>query len=471
MAILSTGQNSLFSQGNANDSVRIPNPVCWHEGMLLSPQHFQQNHLYWEVQLRQQLSLSSAHYWGIAALQLDRSALLEGKVIIQRLLAIMPDGLPIDYRAGEDLPLTLELDFKNSDAHTVQLTVPIQVPGSASERSEIQRYSTTSDSPRVDENTGDNEVVLPRLQPRLSLQATDKASNRYVGLPLFRVIKPDTGHPQLDPGYAPPLLQLGADAFRIGDEAAPGSRPLPQRLQALALAVRHKALQLAGLSEGGESLGHHVTQRHHSWIRAMVKELPELELLAQSADSKPFELYRALLRMAGPISELDPSNIPPRFPPYQHDNALPGFDRVISYIQQQVERVNLNYTSIGLNEKQDGVFTLSYDKEWEGKDLLLELTPTAGGGYDSLVRWLGACRIASVSVHKELMQRRLLGASAEAIEHDEKSGISPASGHALFRLKANKTLLRPGSEIAIVCTNRKLSQQRPAGIVMHIPHE
>jgi len=476
MAILSAGQASLLIPASREKATgypqRLPNPICWHEGMLLSPQHFQQNHFYWEEQLRQQLSLINPAYWGIAQLSLDRGALLEGQVVINHLVAVMPDGLLVDHLASKDNPLTLTLDFKpGQGAQTIQLAVPIQVPGSASERAEIQRYSSRSDHPRVDENTGENELIMPRLYPQLSLQSGDQVSSRYVGLPLFRVIKPEGGHPQLDPDYAPPLLSIAADHFRHAGETSSACRSLQQRCQALALTIRHKARQLAGLSEDGESLGYNITRRHHRWIRAMVQELAALEQLADTAETPPAALYRGLIRMAGPISELDPGSIPPRFPIYNHDNALPGFDKVMSYILQQVERVNLNYTSLGFDEEQEGVFTLNYDKAWEGKDLLIELRPASGSSREGAIRWLAACRIASVTVHKELMQRRLLGASAVQIESDEKSGIVPANGNVLFRIKANKTLIRPGAKLAIACTSRQASEGRPASIVMHVPHE
>ncbi len=463
-------QSSAHSQ-DSNNQQPLPNPICWHEGMLLSPQHFQQNHQYWESQLRRVVSVLSADFWGVGELQLDRAALLEGVVSIQRLVAMMPDGLLIDYDARVDEPLNLELESED-DASTIQLVVPIQVPGSASERAEIQRYSSREDQPRIDENTGDNELVMPRLYPRVSLQAADRVGNRYVGLPLLRVVKPDGGSYQLDDSYIPPLLSIGADAFRTGDdEDMPGSRPLQHRCQALALAVRHKARQLAGLSDEGESLGSHITQRHHRWIRAMVQELVAFEQLADSSQTTPAALYQGLVRMAGPMSELDPNNIPPRFAAYCHDDVQPGLQALMDYIRQQVDRVNLSYTSLAFDEERDGVFTLNYDKAWEGKDLLVELRPASGGNRESVVNWLKSCRIASANVHKALQQRRMLGAKAEQIDSDENTGIVPASGNALFRIKANKHFIRTATKLAIMSTSKKLSEERPASILVHMPHD
>lgn len=472
MAILSTGQSSLVRNAANDDGglKRLPNPICWHQGMLLSPQHFQQNHLYWEEQLRQRLSLLQPHYWGVAQLQLDDTALLEGKVLINHLVAVMPDGLLVDYHGSIEEPLQLELDMAlDKEPVTIQLAVPIQLPGSASGRSEIQRYVSREDRPRVDENTGDNEVVMPRLVPRLSLQSGDKVSNRYVGLPLFRVVKPEGGNIQLDANYAPPLLAVSADAFRrCGDN---NSKTLLQWCTQLALAIRQKARQLAGLSEDGEHLGRHIAQRHHRWIRAMVQELASFELAASTPSTTPFELYQSLVRLAGPISELDPNAIPPAFKPYIHDNALPGFMQVIRYVQQQINHVNLNYTTLSFDEERSGYFTLEFDKAWEGRDLLIELRPSAKVSTDGLVQWLKSSRIASANMHKVLMQRRLLGAKAERIERDERSEIEPAQGNVLFRIKADKSLISAGAKLLITCTSEQQYDQQPAAILLHMPHE
>lgn len=457
----------------ANDELtrrRLPRPVCWHEGMLLSPHHFQQNHQYWEGQLGKIIASLSPHYWGVSELVLDYAALLEGEVNILRLVAILPDGFIVDYDANVDQSLRLALDDVDSKPVAVQLAIPIQVPGSASERSEIQRYTTMDDRPRIDENTGDNEIVMPRLEAKLSLQLTDKVGNRYIGLPLFRVVKPEGGSLQIDPDYCPPMLSISADQFRAGTDDLPGPKPIQQRAQALALVIRHKAMQLAGVNEEGESLGTHINQRHHRWIRAMVQDLPVFETIADSPDSSPQSLYESLVRMAGPISELSANSIPPKFPAYCHDDHLPALNKVMKYIHSQVDRVNLNYTTLSFDQEREGVFTLMIDKSWEGKDLIVEVRPESNDSREGAAKWIKSSRIASINLHKDLSTRRLLGAKAELIEREEKSGIVPASGNALFRIKADKRFIATDAKLVIVATSNKLKEHTPQALLVHMPH-
>lgn len=467
-------QSSAHGEELLNNQ-RLPRPLCWHEGMLLSPQHFQQNHQYWEAQLSRMTMLQSPAFWGVSQLQIDRNELLEGRVVVQRLVAIMPDGMLIDYDSLVDEPLTLPLEFGESNSSlTIQLAVPIQVAGSASGRSEIQRFASLDSVPHVDENTGDNELVMTRLQPRIYLQATNRVGRRYVGLPLFRVVKPDGGSVQLDADYAPPLLTVGADDFRMDKDESGNLRSLQKLCRALALTIRYKARLLAGLSEDEEVLGRSITQRHHRWIRAMVQELALFEIQADDPHSKPGALYASLVRMAGPMSELDSRSLPPRFPAYNHDDMLPGFQQVLRYLGRLVDQVNLNYTTLQFEEVKDGVFSIDFEKAWDGRSLLVELRPRRSSSREACRKWLETCCIASFQLHKELQQRRMLGARAEEIERDEQSGIVPAPGNLLFRIEASKTnraFIRPGTPLTILSSTRLTHEDRPDAILLHMTHE
>ena len=468
VASTSSVQSSFANQAIKNNP--LPRPICWHEGMLLSPHHFQQNHQYWEGQLSRILSTLASDYWGVGELVLDQADLLDGMVNIHRLFAILPDGLVVDYRSTDDDVLQADIADVDSTPTTVYLTVPIQVDGSASERSEIQRYFSRDDKPRKDENTGDNEIIMPRLVPKLSLQVTDRVGDRYISLPLFQVVKPEGGSLEIAPDYCPPLLSISADKFRLGNEEVSAAKPIQQQAQALAFSIRHKAMQLAGIAEDGEDLGRNISQRHHRYIRSMVQELPALELIADSNNSLPRDLYERLIRMAGSISEMAKSIIPPRFSAYSHIDNYPNFKQVITYIKQHVDSVNLSYSTISFDVEREGMYTLHIDKEWAEKDLVVELKTPANMSSDDISQWFKTCRIASIQLHKDLSKRRLLGAKAELITSEGTSGISAAPGNVLFKIKADKNLIHTDKKLLIVSTSNKVKEYVPQSILLHMPH-
>jgi type VI secretion system protein ImpJ len=454
---------------------QTPKPLCWHEGMLLSPQHFQQDHIYWEAQMRQFNQMLAQYRWGIIELVIDEGRLLEGVVDISRLIAIMPDGLQIDYDTKHDGPLQLPLQdveaLGKKGKVKIHLSVPIRVPGSASDSTDIQRFKVCDGKPVKDENTGDSEMVLQRLTPILSLQAVDHVKEQYISLPLFEVIQPDGG--QCEVGhYCPPLLGIAADDFLTLKDYTYERKPLQQRLQSVALATRKKARQLAGFSEDGDQqLGSRVTEQHRIWIRAMVQNLSEFELITDNDNSSPWEVYQVLARMIGSVSALDPSGIPPKLARYDHLNSLNSLSLALDYISNQLDRVNLRYTSIVFDEGRDGVFTLTYDKAWAGQDLLIELKPHEGKTQADLVQWLSACRIASSNLHKDLATKRLLGAQTEQKDSDTKTGITAAPGHGLFSIKMDSQYIKVGQTLLLTCTSGKFKELQPKRIVLHLPHE
>ena len=52
----------------------LPEAIQWSEGMLLSPQHMQQNDIYWQRQFSHLFALMQPHGWGLADLAFDESA-------------------------------------------------------------------------------------------------------------------------------------------------------------------------------------------------------------------------------------------------------------------------------------------------------------------------------------------------------------------------------------------------------------
>ena len=458
-----------------NNKARTPQSICWHEGMLLSPQHFQQNHLYWEAQQQLQMTTIAQYRWGVISLALDEGQLLDGKVDVRRVQAVLPDGLYVDYDAKHDAPLQLDLadseELAKNHEVKVHLTVPIRVPGSASDSTDIQRFNVCDGQPVKDDNTGDGDMVLQYLQPILSLQAVSHVKEQYISLPLFEIAQVDGGQLSVTE-YCPPVFGIGGDNFLTFSDFTQTRKPLQHKCQALALSLRKKVRQLAGFSEDGDQqLGSRITEQHSIWIRAMVQNLAELELVSDNENTPPWELYQVLARMTGGISILDPRRIPPKLPRYEHKNILASLSEALAYIGSQVNRVNLKYTSIAFDEGLDGVFTLTYDKAWAGRDLLIELIPRENTSVAELEQWLSACLIASSSLRKELNTKRLLGAQTEPTESDESTGITAPSGHGLFYIKMNKQYIKVGQTLLLTCTNGKFKGFQPKRIVVHLPHE
>ena len=106
----------------------------------------------------------------------------------------MPDGLLVVYPASDDdHRLELDLNSAEIDPQKAPVTVHLAVAARAELASSgrLLRYRSVEGGPVVDDNTGDNEIRVPRLRPALSLHLTQSPlhppSSKYVSLPLARV--------------------------------------------------------------------------------------------------------------------------------------------------------------------------------------------------------------------------------------------------------------------------------------------
>ena len=84
--------------------------VVWTEGMMLMPQHFQQQSRYFESQMRGQVGLTREHHWGFFDLVIDKSFLKTGKFKIASASGILPDGSYFNLPDIDCAPVAIDID-------------------------------------------------------------------------------------------------------------------------------------------------------------------------------------------------------------------------------------------------------------------------------------------------------------------------------------------------------------------------
>jgi outer membrane protein len=83
-------------------TVSAPLPhIQWHEGMLLSPQHFQQESARADTLVAWQSLSANALAWGVKHFDIDESLLANGLLRVNSLEAVFPDGTPFDIEKPE----------------------------------------------------------------------------------------------------------------------------------------------------------------------------------------------------------------------------------------------------------------------------------------------------------------------------------------------------------------------------------
>src|SRR5262245_2512230 len=81
--------------------MKAPQRVVWAEGMLVSPQHFQQQDIYHERLLDQRIAALAPYPWGVVAIDIDAGALGADQLRLTKFVGALPDGQLIAFEDGD----------------------------------------------------------------------------------------------------------------------------------------------------------------------------------------------------------------------------------------------------------------------------------------------------------------------------------------------------------------------------------
>jgi type VI secretion system protein ImpJ len=306
--------------------------------MFLRPHHFQaaQRH---GAHLAGTDEKWDHHYnWGLRAIDLDRDALANYRLVIRSLRARLRDGTLVSIPEDGVLPaVDLRPALENVPAVTALLAVPVLNIGranvAADHGAEGGRYLLETQN-LEDENTGLNPqpVELRRLNVRLLLDTQDHAG--YEVLRLARVEKSAKADavPQLDETYIPPLLACEPWApLEVGILQAIYDR-IGQYLDMLARQVVARGISWESQGQGDRRL--------FEFLRVLNEAYSYLGILLFAEGVHPLMAYLELCGLVGRLAIFGTrTRRPPELPRYDHDDLGGCFYRVKQYIYDFFEEV------------------------------------------------------------------------------------------------------------------------------------
>lgn len=433
--------------------------IGWYEGMLLSPQHFQQSHERVESLLAHQSQLLTPYPWGINTLSLDPIALVAGLLRLTALEAIMPDGLYVTHDSQKMPPI--EFDLKKNIPTLGEVPVPVFLvighyrEGDANATGDFARYVFVEGDSIVDENTGDNPLVIPRIIPKISLYVGEDMGKqppaRFVSLPIAHVSVADGVYVLGD--FVPPLLKVEM------------SSAIGALCTQLLSRMRAKVAFLMGQAEGAS--GEAIMTDIRNTLRTFVPMLPYLESLVYSGATHPFTLFGALAHVAGYLSTLRLGAMPPVFDFYRHDNPLDSFKKAIDYIDTIVESIEDGYQVIPL-EKLDRYFVLKLHPHLVSNALIFGIKIPKALTKEHTESWIKDAVIASESVFKTTQDRRILGAKRRIISGDETMQLVAAQGVVLISVVLDQAFIKVGEQLVLQNASDD-EHSRPEHIVLYTP--
>ncbi|MEY4750582.1 MAG: type secretion system baseplate subunit TssK [Pseudomonadota bacterium] len=325
------------------------NKVMWTEGMFLQPQHFQQQDRYTGRQLDARLSAVSPWAWGLTALQVDETALLQGRVALTSARGVMPDGTVFLVTDDDPAPPALEVPADVRD-QIVVLALPMIQRGVV--ESDVEAGDTAM-PPRyhaIDVNVADGHAANLREAPlqigriNLRLLLARDANQGYTSLGVMRIVERRAdGRVALDPQYVPPMLHAPAHNVLDGYLGEIHGM-LHQRGEAIAGRLAQPGR--AGVGEIQDFLLLQVVNRYQP-LFAHLRLLPVLHAE---------RLYDLCLGLAGELCTFRESRRPPNYPAYRHDDLAACFKSVMIDLRQSLSMV-LEQTAlpIDLQDRKHGV--------------------------------------------------------------------------------------------------------------------
>ena len=435
--------------------MKCPDRIQWHEGMLLSPQHFQLESARIDALIAWHTLTGTPYAWGVKRLKFDLALLASGTVRVLELEAILPDGTAIALSHDETQPIDLSIrldsikDALSQGPQTIWLCLPVSRNMKMPEMA--PRFLSVKTDPVEDEVSEAAPADIPRLTPNLSLAIGQAPPALMVSMAIGGVLE-DDGVIKLDHSL-PALLDLHAVP-----ELLEQFRDMVHLLRSKAAFVARQAAGVSVAEQRAERLL--LLQR----LSCMVPALPVLEAHLQSPVISPYPLYLALCNLLGPLSLLRPGALPITPPPYDHAQPHRTLLPLLKELSENLSEVSQDYREINL-EWMNGAFELVLRPEWISKRLVIGVK---GARPAEIERWMDAAVIGPAHVFSELREKRVLGYRRARIAAAPEMQLRSLPDVMLYEILPGPELHQADSRLVIGPSSRSASTNRPASIALFI---
>ena len=435
--------------------MKIPNRIQWHEGMLLSPQHFQVESARVDQMIAWHTVAVNANNWGVRKCKFDVSLLASGKLRILEVDAIMPNGFAIEHNINLEDSDSLELDLDTFKDHLKEKSLNVYL-GMATRRSMnssdgISMFKSLVSEPIKDEVSNAVDADIPRLKLVLRLFAGDPPPGVFTSFQICSVVNDND------------VIRLGDTLFPMVDlKAAP---KLLDEIRSFIEILRGKATFIARQIKGQQDYKkqekwHSLTQR----LNALVSGLPLLEAINQSKFISPYSMYLALCNLLGPLSQIRNGSLPPSPPPYDHNSPHYAFSALLSNLNDLVNEVSQNYREIPFIWN-NMFFELALRSEWINKTLIIGIKGMTNSDAEM---WLASVIIGNKNSIPDLREKRVLGSKRRRVKDVDELHLKSLPGISLFEILTPKNLSDEDNRLIISPSNREGVIKKPDSLILFV---
>ena len=320
--------------------------VVWDEGMMLSPQHFQQWERWLHGELQGRSGAGGGFPFGFRALELDRQALAGGTLAVVHCAGLLPGGTVFRCPEADSLPPARNAAERMGPNQTsllahLALARPAAGAASYSDRAPLapfeRRRLTVTDLARPEST---REIVTARL--RLELRFEGENLDGYETLPIARLVRGPTGGLELADDFMPPATAIAAAPLLVSV------------LRQATGMLGQKWTELAGKRRGGGGLAE---AQGILLLHTLGGSLPVLKHCLSHPNIAPEAAYVELARLTGLLCTFHPRLGATEIPAYVHEAAGPGLRRLGTMLQELLgDAAPTRCTEIPLQRDGDSMY-------------------------------------------------------------------------------------------------------------------
>ncbi|WP_392384708.1 type VI secretion system baseplate subunit TssK [Marinomonas primoryensis] len=325
------------------------NRVIWNEGLFIKPQHFQQQQRYNEYNINERFLSVGRYLYGISQLLINPEFLSFGRVAVDCVVGVMPDGTVFRIPQEDILPDALEIEDATLTGQIIYLAIPLKNesllevdwPSEKGTGRYSSRRQDVKDIQSIDGDTAPIEIASPHL--RLMLEKEDRSAYASVAIAKIREKRTD-GSVVLEPDFIPCHFDVSC------------SPQLHRCINEIAGLMKERAKGIAQrLGSSGQGAIADVSD--FMLLQALNRLQPILQHLVGLKSLHPERLYETLSSICGELATFtDESRLSPELLGYNHDMPSDSFWQVIRNLRQSLSVVlEPRAVSIRLDHRKYGL--------------------------------------------------------------------------------------------------------------------
>jgi type VI secretion system protein ImpJ len=308
----------------------LASKILWSEGLTVGPQQFQRQDMYHEMRLQWLASALNPHLWGVRKIEWNRDALLNNSLRADTMSLLFQDGEIVDAPGSDNLPPAADLTTlpQNEQVFTYFAALPALM-GHGGNLAAGARYFQHEAS-TLDLYTEALSIDVAYLAKSVRLLSPIESREDHICFPIVRIRRTAAGGFEIDPGYIPPSIQIGA------------SSRLPLMLDSLMSKLAAKIESLYGM----QRMSHKNTFEVHSgdtssyWLLNTISTASASLLnCSRSKTQHPEQLFEKLSTFAGTLMTFSRAYAIKDLPAYSHIDPGPGFQMLDRMIRELVDIV------------------------------------------------------------------------------------------------------------------------------------